>query len=187
MSAAPAWRGSLLRCPPPWAIWGLNCGAQLARMSDPDWPTIVLSPVGGEASPHLQASSQLHSVAVSLRGADFSFSFKPPPPPGACLTPFLLWIGLVSSALSPGLSRSPGSAHSQLAGLAWEPRRGGAGVGRIVSFSLWALQVRHEYLTDREMEETSTGCLALCAPWQERGGQGVPSARTELHPHPRGS
>lgn len=79
---------------PPWAIWVLNRGAQLAKMSDPDWPIIVLAPGGGGAS---SPAANCTALALSpclcrrppLGGADF-LSFKPPPPPGACLTPFLL-------------------------------------------------------------------------------------------------
>lgn len=58
---------------PPWAIWGLNRGAQLAKMSDPDWPIIVLAPAGGSASPHPPAQQPIAQRLLCLRvsaGAD---------------------------------------------------------------------------------------------------------------------
>lgn len=44
---------------PPWAIWVLNRGAQLAKMSDPDWPIIVLAPGVGGASPRPPAQQPI--------------------------------------------------------------------------------------------------------------------------------
>lgn len=85
---------------PPWAIWGLNRGAQLAKISDPDWPIIVLAPAASGALLHPPAQQPINCTALALspclcrrrplRGADLYLSFKPPPPQGACLTPFLL-------------------------------------------------------------------------------------------------